>query len=386
VPIGDTSSAREAALALGLGWSAAEMVGRYRHGIHPRNPAACKSWEGRNIPRLSYSSRTLSSNNDLFWLAAQRLIVLADKLGLDDLEGKGKAGSIDTRIRGLPGEIRKYIADPTSTSALEPESFYRLLEDWTQLARLELGVRSQALREAFSFSGDLADLYWALPVPQRHNLPRWAASWRKMLYKIPRVIAGLERVEPSLPPYAFAAIKNSLEKWQKAHPSWLRDADFTLEQARRLSEKLGEQARIWGDILKGERLPEDYLQPNDRLWIGVLVTIAFITILSLILLAFSVMAVGAFQAILWVVVPFLRSFFPGLPPSAFMTTPSLGEWLALGSIMATAVGFLVSTGVWFFRQLGSIYRWLRDVFTPSFVCRRTLVPWEQKHTDKGRKR
>lgn len=351
------------------------MVGRYRHGIHPKNPAARKSWEGWNVPRLSYSSRALSSNNDLFWLSAQRLIVLSDELRLDDLEGKGKAGSIDTRIRALPGEIRKYIADPASTSALDPEVFYRLLEDWTQLARLELGVRSQALREAFSFSGDLADLYWALPVPQRHNLPQWAASWRKMLYKIPGVIAGLKKAEPSLPPYAFAAIKNSLREWQEACPSWLTDADFTLEQARGLSEKLEEQARVWGDILKGERLPEDYLQPSDRLWIGVLVTFAFVTTLSLILLAFSLTAAGAFQAILWAIIPLVRGFFPVLPPpSAFVTTPSLGEWLALGSILATAAGFLVSMGVWFFRQLSSIHRWLRDLFTPFFVCRRTSVP------------
>ena len=98
------------------------------------------------MPRLSYSSRALRSNNDLFWLLAQRLIVLSDELGLDDLEGEEKEGSVDARIRALPAEIRKYIADPSSTSALDPEGFYQLLEDWTQLIRLELGVRARALR------------------------------------------------------------------------------------------------------------------------------------------------------------------------------------------------------------------------------------------------
>lgn len=81
-------SSTELALALALGWAAAELVGRYRHGIHPRNPAAAKGWEGRQVPRLSYSSRALRSNNDLFWLLAQRMLVLSEELGLDDLEGK----------------------------------------------------------------------------------------------------------------------------------------------------------------------------------------------------------------------------------------------------------------------------------------------------------
>ena len=177
-------SSRELVLALALGWAAAELVGRYRHGIHPRNPAAAKAWEGRQVPRLSYSSRALRSNNDLFWLLAQRMLVLSEGLGLDDLEGKDVEGSVDQRLRALPGEIRKYIEDPASTEALEPEVFYRLLDDWTQVARLELGVRSRALRDAFAFAGELADVYWALPVPQRHNLPDWARAWNKMLYKL----------------------------------------------------------------------------------------------------------------------------------------------------------------------------------------------------------
>lgn len=164
-------SSRELALALALGWAAAELVGRYRHGIHPRNPAAAKAREGRQIPRLSCSRRALRSNNDLFWLLAQRMLVLSEELRLDDLEGKDVEGSVDRRLRALPGEIRKYIDDPTSTRALEAAAFYQLLEDWTQLARPEPGVWSRALRDAFSFAGDLADVYWALPVPQRHNLP-----------------------------------------------------------------------------------------------------------------------------------------------------------------------------------------------------------------------
>jgi len=111
-PTAALSLSKQLPLALGLGWSAGELVGRYRHGIHPRNPAAGKAGQGWALPRLSYSSRALRSNNDLFWLLAQRLIVLSDELGLDDLEDKEKEGSVDARIRALPAEIRKYIWGP----------------------------------------------------------------------------------------------------------------------------------------------------------------------------------------------------------------------------------------------------------------------------------
>jgi len=319
-------SSKELALALALGWAAAELVGRYRHGIHPRNPAAAKAWEGRQVPRLSYSRRALRSNNDLFWLLAQRMLVLSEELGLDDLESKDVEGSVDRRLRALPGEIRKYIDDPTSTRALEPEVFYQLLEDWTQLARLELGVRSRTLRDVFSFAGDLADVYWALPVPQRHNLSDWAEAWRKMLYKLFGAVKGVEKVKTSLPPHVYSVLRHSLEVWREARPAWLAE-EATFELAREISGLLGEQATIWGDILQGEQLPEDYLRPRDRRAIGVLSLSAFVLILVLILLTFFAVVVGGVELVIWVVVPFVRSFFPHVPDvSMWVKTPSVSDW------------------------------------------------------------
>lgn len=327
------------------------------------------------IARLSYSSRALRSNNDLFWLLAQRLIVLSDELGLDDLEGKEKEGSVDVRIRTLPAEIRKYIADPGSTSALDPEGFYQLLEDWTQLIRLELGVRAQALREAFSFAGELADLYWTLPVPQRHNLQAWADTWRKMLYKVPRVLEALGRVKGSLPPYAFVALEHSLKQWRKVRPTWL-EAEFSLEQARALGDRFGEQARVWGDILQGEKTPQDYLGRGDTLWVGILSALAFALILLLILLAFSALVAWTFDLVVWVVIPWVRELLPSVPePSKLVETPSVSDWLTIGGLLSAAAGLLISAGVWFFRRLGDIYRWLRSQLIPLFVWRRTLVAW-----------
>ncbi len=368
-------SSRELTLALALGWAAAELVGRYRHGIHPRNPAAAKAWEGRQVPRLSYSRRALRSNNDLFWLLAQRMLVLSEELGLDDLESKDVEGSVDRRLRALPGEIRKYIHDPTSTGALEPEVFYQLLEDWTQLARLELGVRSRTLRDVFSFAGDLADVYWALPVPQRHNLPDWAGAWNKMLYKLSGVVRGLDRVKALLPPHVYGALRRSLEAWREARPARLAE-EATFELAREISGLLGEQATIWGDILQGERSPEDYLRPRDRRAIGVLSLSAFVLTLVLILLTFFAVVVGGVESVIWVVVPFVRSFFRQVPDvSVWVKTPSVSDWLAIGGLVAAGGGLLVSAGVWLFRRLGDIYQWLWDGFTDLFVRRRTVVPW-----------
>ena len=368
-------SSRELALALALGWAAAELVGRYRHGIHPRNPAAAKAWEGRQVPRLSYSSRTLRSNNDLFWLLAQRMLVLSEELGLDDLEGKDVEGSLDRRLRALPGEIRKYIDEPASTRTLEPEVFYRLLEDWTQLARLELGVRSRVLRDAFSFAGDLADVYWALPVPQRHNLPDWAVAWSKMVHKLSMVVRGLERVKASLPPHVYGALRRSSEAWREARPAWLAE-EVTFEQAREISGRLNKQAALWGDILMEEQLSEDYLRPRDQWVIDVLSLSVFALILVLILLAFSGVVVGGVELVIWVVVPVVRSFFPQVPDvSEWVKTPSVSDWLAIGGLVAAGGGLLVSAGVWLFRRLGDIYRWLRGGFTDLLVRRRTVIAW-----------
>jgi hypothetical protein len=366
---------KQLALALGLGWSAGEFVGRYRHGIHPRNPASRKAGQGWALPRLSYSSRALRSNNDLFWLLAQRLIVLSDELGLDDLEGKKKKDSVDARIRALPVEIRKFIADPTSTTALEPEGFYQLLEDWTQLIRLELGVRALALREAFSFAGELADLYWALPVPQRHNIPVWADAWQRMLYKVPRVLESLGRIKASLPPYAFMAVEHSLKRWRAVRPAWL-ETGVSLEQARALSGCFGEQARVWGDILQGEKLPQDHLERRDRLWVGVLSVSAFVLILLLILLAFSALVAMIVGLAVRVVIPWVQGLLPSVSePSKLVETPSVSDWLTIGGLLSAAAGLLASAGVWFFRRLGDIYRWLRSQLIPLFVRRRTLVAW-----------
>lgn len=371
------SPIRQKTLALSLGWSAAELVGRYRYGVHPRNPAAQKVVESRDLPRLSYSKRTLASNNALFWLVAQRLIVFADELGLDDLEERERPDSIDARIRRFPAEIRKYIADPTSTEALQPDTFYQLLEDWTQLARLELGVRSQALRELFDFAGDLADLYWALPVPQRFKLEEWAEVWRATTqYRVPGVLDRLEEVKKHLPLYVGGALEEGLKAWQGVRPAWL-EGEFELEQARQLAARFGEQALVWGDIMQGERVPEDYLLRRDRAWIQFITALSFGGVLLSILLGFSLGAVGIIQFVTQVALPFVEGLFPGvLTPADLLGIPSLSEWVTIGGLAATTIGFLGSASVWLFRQLGSIYRWLHERWVPIFLEGRTVVRWE----------
>lgn len=364
------------ALVLALGWSAAELIGRYRHGIHPRNPAARKRWEGRVVPRLSYSSRALQSNNALFWLSTQRLIVLSDQLGLDDLEGKDKPDSIDARIRALPGEIRKYINDPNSTTALEPEAFYQLLEDWTRLVRLELAVRSWAMREVFSFSGDLADLYWALPVPDWPNLNQWPEDWRKVLYKVGDALENLDKVKSFLPPYTFEALQENLHHWQRVNPVWLQN-EFTLEQARDLCDRLGEQAGVWGAMLQREQRPEDYLRRADWLWVGILSVASFGAVLVAVLLGFAAVVVGLSWLTISVLVPVMRPLLPGQPdPSKLVETPSVSDWLAVGGLLAAVVTFSISVARWLFHRSGDVYRWLRGRFISFFVRRRTVVRWQ----------
>ena len=185
----------------------------------------------------------------------------------------------------------------------------------------------------------------------------------------------MERVKASLPPHVYGALRRSLETWREARPAWLAEK-VTFERAREISGLLGEQASIWGDILQGERLPEDYLRPRDRRAIGVLSLSAFVLTFLLILLAFSAAVVGGVELVIWVVVPVVRGLFPQAPDvSEWVKTPSVSDWLAIGGLVAAGGGLLVSAGVWLFRQLGDVYRWLRDGFTDLLVRRRTVIPW-----------
>lgn len=366
---------RQLILTWALGWSAAELVGRYRLGIHPSNPAARRSWKGRNLPRLSYSRRrALTSNNALAWLLAQRLIVLSRELGLENLEEGGRGKSVDARLRALPGEIQRFVERKGPLP--DPETFYQLLQDWAQLARLSLGARSIKLQEVFSFSGDLADLFWALPVPQRHNLERWAESWRKTLYKLPETLGGLRRVRGSLPRFAFEAIEQGLKAWQKARPLWL-EGEFTLDQARTLSKRFMDQARLWGDILQGERTPRDYLSPADERWVVTLTVASFtVALVFLFLIGIGAVVVGL-EVILRAVIPFVRTLFLQPPPlSGLVKTPSLGDWLAAGGALVAAGGVLWSAGKGFYLRLSSLYRWLQGQLVLFFVRRRTVVAWD----------
>jgi len=77
-----------------------------------------------------------------------------------------------------------------------------------------------------------------------------------------------------------------------------------------------------------------------------------------------------------VVVPFVQGFFPQVPDvSVWVKAPSVSDWLAIGGLVAVGGGLLVSAGVWLFRRLEAIYRWLRDGFTDLLVRRRAVIPW-----------
>jgi hypothetical protein len=182
-------------------------------------------------------------------------------------------------------------------------------------------------------------------------------------------------VKKHLPPDVGVALEE-VKAWQGVRPAWL-EGEFQPEQARQLAARFAEQARVWGDIMQGERLPEDHLLRRDKVRIQVITAFSFGGVLFSILLGFSLGGIWVIQVVTQVILPFVEGLFPGVLTLAdVLGIPSLSEWITIGGLPATIIGFLGSASVWLFRQLGSICYWLRERWVPIFLEGRTVMCWD----------
>ena len=198
--------ARQVQQALSLGWTLAEILGRWRRGITPPRKAKASD-------RLSFSSHEVLPGDEL-GMAAQRALVLAQGLKLAVPQPSEDS---EVTLASLPDLVYAYMADPKAHPLPGVQTVRPVLEAWSRSAWIALAARSQTLATAFSLGGSLADTYWYMWPPgraARHKV-RVKETWRDLLsrQRMGKLIGQLRTLEESLPPDVVPALVHSLDRW-----------------------------------------------------------------------------------------------------------------------------------------------------------------------------
>ena len=162
--------ARQVQQALSLGWTLAEILGRWRRGITPPRKAKASD-------RLSFSSHEVLPGDEL-GMAAQRALVLAQGLKLA-VPQPGEDSEVT--LASLPNLVYAYMADPKAHPLPGVQTVRPVLEAWSRSAWIALAARSQTLATAFSLGGSLADTFWYMRPPENRDFTLKQESWHTLL-------------------------------------------------------------------------------------------------------------------------------------------------------------------------------------------------------------
>ncbi|MDY7040480.1 MAG: hypothetical protein SVX38_06425 [Chloroflexota bacterium] len=405
---------RKVQQALSLGWTLAEILGRWRQGITP--PRKAKSDE-----RLSFSSREVLPG-DALGMAAQRALVLARNLNLEVTQPSDDS---DVGLASLPELVYAYMEDSKGNPLPDVKVVRPVLEEWSRAAWITLAARSHILSTAFSVGGSLADTYWYMCPPDRDakRKVREKETWRDLLsrQRLGWLMGHLRRLEESLPPEVASALIHGLDQWGIAAElerrrdgrlhisyrllfalrrfSWARRLRYRLKQRKfgsysgmvvdlsddeeqALYETLHRQAEIWDDLVRGDRQPASYLRSSDWEWVNWLSRIAYA---GLILLggALSVAAVSAllpvFNLLSLGVSSVANRALPSIADGPVVKAPIdpkvLSGWFSVIATLSTFVVFVSSMVARSFRAMMSLYDRLHDWFARRRIWTRTTVPW-----------
>ncbi|MCR4405501.1 MAG: heme biosynthesis HemY N-terminal domain-containing protein [Anaerolineae bacterium] len=405
---------QEVQQALSLGWILAEILGRWRQGIQP--PRKTKAYD-----RLSFSSHEVLPG-DALNMAAQRVLLLARNLQLTVPQ---PSAASEVTIASLPDLIDAYMTDPQVHPLPDVETVRSMLEDWGRSVWIALAARSQDLATAFSLGGSLADTYWYMWPPGRttKRVVRVKETWRDLLarQRTEELISRLRTIEKFLPPNVASALMHSLDRWGIAAElergrdgrlrvsyrllfawrrfSWARQLRYRLklrkfgslsgmvislseDEERALYRNLTRQAEIWGDLVRGDRQPENYLRPSDWEWINWLSRITY----AVAILLGGVLGVVTMSVLL----PSLNNLAFGVSTATTRALPQITgkgtvaihldpkELSAWFSVIATLSTFLVFVGgvvARFFRTLVGIYDRVRAWFARRRIQARTTITW-----------
>jgi hypothetical protein len=405
---------RQVQQALSLGWTLAEVLGRWRQGITP--PRKTKAHD-----RLSFSSHEILAG-DALGMAAQRALVLAQSL---KLEVPQPSEGSEVTPASVPDMVYGYMADPKSHPLPDVKVVRAALESWGRSAWIALAARSQILAAAFSLGGSLADTYWYMWPPGRatkHKV-RVKETWRYLLsrQRMGRLRSRLCSLEEYLPPDVVSALIHSLGRWGIAAElergrdgrlgisygllfalrrfSWARRLRYKLklrkfgsysgmvvdlsdDEEQSLHENLARQAEIWGNLVRGDCQPASYLTPSDWEWINWLSRIVY----AALILFGGTLGVAVVSALL----PLLNGLALGVSSAASRALPKIIEkeavkipldpkelsgWFSVIATLSTFVVFVSSVMARSFRALTDVYDRVRAWFARRRIQARTTIPW-----------
>lgn len=405
---------QEVQQALSLGWVLAEILGRWRQGLQPpRKP--------QTHDRLSFSSHEVLPG-DALSMAAQRALILAQNLQLAVPQPDTAS---EVTIASLSDLVDAYMADPQAHPLPDAEAVRSMLEDWSRSVWIALAARSQDLATAFSLGGSLADTYWYMWPPGRtaKRKVRVKETWQDLLsrQRMGELISRLRMIEESLPPNVAPALMHSLDRWGIATElerrrdgklrisykllfalrrfSWARKLRYRLkvrkfrslsgmvvslsgDEERALYRNLARQAEIWGDLVRGDRLPVSYLTPSDWEWINWVSRITYmaaillggvlgVATMSVLLPLFSRVSLRVSSATSQALPEITKKEFLGIP----LDPRELSAWFSVIATLSTFVVFVGGVVARFFRTLVGVYDRLRAWLIRRRIQARTTIVW-----------
>jgi hypothetical protein len=280
-------------MAVRLGWLIVEIFGRLRRLTRGRKPRPRPSDKAR---RFAFSTEQPRSLDELLWNIDQLHHTLAR------FDCSFPEGPIPTSA-----EAQEWL-----TSELDLDAFHTELDTWSKQVWGVLIVEDEEMGRAFRYGGSLADTYWHAEQFGR-DPPKAAALLR------PERLAAIERrfdrIAHHLPPYTAYIIQQTLRRWAIA-------AELSEANIKEVLNGLGNQARVWRNLLFGSRSAESYLTTANHRWIK----------------RGARGAVIGLMAIIIVVVYVVGSFVGELIPK---DSGSNGDWSAfVGAVSSLVIAFI----------------------------------------------
>jgi hypothetical protein len=251
--------------ALRLGWSVAELRGRYSSLAH------CPRTRGPSVRRIEHAlPLSLERTQAEQAIKTECVVVgLASQMQLDTLragaETGEKAPSPSSQLRAASGTLTGDTVADRAARKTAWNTLTELLYEWDAAIQDGLASRTFGEASAYQLGRGLAETYWALdPAAKDGEVNSWSVllggERTKALTEL------LTRLSPRLSPLTTPAITASLEEWSKVA------SDEAWREVYGAVDRLSEQVRLWRDLLLTGRDPRllvargDMLQQARRLW------------------------------------------------------------------------------------------------------------------------